>query len=70
MDENKEYINNNPFYFNFMVSNLNEIQNIIKNPQKEKNNQEFSFEYKDILKLFNMNKDIASFIQILDNKYS
>ena len=70
MNENKEYINNNPFYFNFMATNLNEIQNIIKNPQKEKNNQEFSFEYKDILKLFNMNKDIASFIQILDNKYS
>lgn len=70
MNENKEYINNNPFYFNYMATNLNEIQNIIKNPQKEKNNQEFVFEYKDMLKLINMNKDIAFFIQILDNKYS
>ena len=36
MNENKEYINNNPFYFNFMATNLNEIQAIIINPQKKK----------------------------------
>ena len=67
MNENKEYIKNNPFYFNFMATNLNEIQTIIINPQKEKNSQNFIFEYKD-KKLFNMN--IAFFLQQLENKYS
>ena len=69
INENKEYINNNPFYFNFMATNLNEIQTIIINPQKEKNSQHFIFEYKD-KKLFNMNKDISFFLQILENMYS
>ena len=67
MNKNKEYIKNNPFYFNFMATNLNEIQTIIINPQKEKNSQNFIFEYKD-KKLFNMN--IAFFLQQLENKYS
>ena len=57
-----------------MATNLNEIQTIIINRQKEKNSQNFIFEYKD-KKLFkyiniNMNKDIAFFLQILENKYS
>ena len=52
-----------------MATNLNEIQTIIINPQKEKNSQNFFFEYKD-KKLFNMNKDIAFFLQILENMYS
>ena len=69
VNENKEYINNNPFYFNFMATNLNEIQTIIINPQKEKNCQNFIFEYKDKT-LFNMNKDISSFVQTLENMYS
>ena len=69
MNENKEYINNNPFYFNFMITNLNVIQKIIISPRKKENSQNFIFEYKD-KKLFNMNKDISFFLEILDNIYS
>ena len=72
LNENQEYIKNNPFYFNFISTNFNEILNYILNPQKinnKKNLQEFSFEYADS-KSFCSNNGNEEFIELLDKKYS
>ena len=75
INENDEFIKNNPFYFNFMATNLEEIKNILLKTKNEKDKKNFCFGYlfnQSDEKFYDFHNNIykEEFLKFVNEKYS